>query len=212
MSGQDFLLLSEIEKRRGECSSFKCAFYIKLDAHNRLSIYLLSLEELILYTPYPNEAKVIYALILRRVQRFSVALRMREAYCGYNVLSLSLSLSLPSFLQSGMDPSFIMATASKPHVPVCMCMCVSVSVSVSVCVCVSVCAYKCSIVRDVRMSEREERKKLESCGALPYIYATYKKIKKIDKSTFCTCLCVKINLKTSINQKNCLIINQCDVN
>jgi hypothetical protein len=34
------------------------------------------------------------------------------------------------------------------------------------------------------MSEIEKRKKEESCGALPYIYATYKKIKTFDKSAF----------------------------
>ena len=41
---------------------------------------------------------------------------------------------------------------------------------------------KCFIVRDVR--ERERERERESCGALPYIYATYKKMKNFDKFTF----------------------------
>ena len=78
-----------------------------------------------------------------------------------------------------MVPAFIMATASKTHV----CMCVYVCVYVCVCVCM--CVYVLCVCKwDVRMSEREKRKKEESCGALPYIYATYKKIKTFDKSAF----------------------------
>jgi len=64
--------------------------------------------ELILYTPYPNEAKVIYALIVRRVLHFSVALRRREAYCGYIVLSIFfflLSLLYSIFFSISLYPS-----------------------------------------------------------------------------------------------------------